>query len=111
MALRPHCDRCGAADVQVVSVLGADLCNGCVADARAFIAKPPVRQVDTKKMRTKQAVQLCLAKGAVSAADVAEMNGEPYRKAYHSLIGVAKAGKLVHLGRGVFELPRLAVAE
>lgn len=110
MAMKPHCDRCQAADVQVVQVVGKDLCNVCVRDLKSFLSTPPLRDQRTRSARTDQAMA-CARRGQVSARTLAGVNQEPYRKAYFTLMGLARAGRLVHRGEGIFTLPVWEAAE
>lgn len=106
MALTPTCDRCGAQNVQIVPVLGVEACNVCVEETRQFLATPPARAGLTK---SEQALRVAAVRGRVTDAELALANQEPRRRVYYRLIAMVKQGRLVHRGRGVFELPREAV--
>jgi hypothetical protein len=110
MALIPHCDRCKQPG-QVIPVLGMDLCNGCVADAKAWLGRPYLVPARGKKIdRLAQASNLLDRMPRITASYVAEMSGEPVRSAYWGLMALAKRGVLVHLGDGVFERPRAVMS-
>lgn len=112
MALTPTCDRCPTQNCQLVSVLGVEICNACLDELRAFLATPPGRRGDSTRSRyVDQALRVCAAKGLVTALEIAQANSEPRRRAYYRLIGLAKHGKLVHLGGGVFARPVVEAAE
>jgi hypothetical protein len=102
------CDRCKTPGVQVFTVLGADLCNPCIADARAFLDTPITAR--RWNARFEQASAVCRARGTVDARLSAAATGEPYRRVYSAYMKLAKSGRLVHLGRGVFALPSQGAA-
>jgi hypothetical protein len=112
MAMVPTCDRCKIPDVQIVSVLGTDLCNWCIGDLRAFIAQPPLhRGVSARSSLVAHALRVCAAKGVVRDVEIAQVNQEPVRRAYYRLMGLARQGRVVHQGKGVFVLPQADAAE
>ena len=49
MATVPKCDRCKAVDVQVVPVLGRDLCVACTGAFRAWVGKGEPRPAPTSE--------------------------------------------------------------
>lgn len=106
MALIPCCDRCGTPNVQVVTVLDVDVCAKCVDDTRTFLATPPERSWPKRSARVEQALRVCAAKGRVTDLEIALANGEKRRSAYFRLMGIVRQGRLVHVGGGVFELPK-----
>lgn len=104
--LVPHCDRCKLPG-QIVPILGADLCNRCVGDVKAFISKPfvfPVRKWrdGTRVNRVQQAANMLMHADTFTADQVADMTGEPRKRVYNSMMFLVRLGHIVHLGRGVF---------
>lgn len=110
MALVPTCDRCLSSEVQLEPVLGVELCPHCVATARAWLqSQIGTRRTATGRIdRRLQAHNMLLRAETISAERVAQINGEPYRKAYFGLMSLAKSGALKHRGNGVFERPKEA---
>jgi hypothetical protein len=106
MALIPHCDRCKLPG-QIVTVLGMDLCGKCVEDTRAWLRKPfvfPLRKWrdGSRVNRVQQAANLLSHADTFTADQIAEMTGEPRKRAYNSMMFLVKLGHLEHKGRGVF---------
>jgi len=115
MSLVPHCDRCQLPG-QVVQVLGIDLCNRCCEDAKAYLRKPfvfPLRKWrdGSRVNRVQQAANLLSHAQTFTADQIAEMTGEPRKRAYNSMMFLVRLGHLEHKGRGVFSAPKAEAAE
>lgn len=105
--LQPICDRCRRAG-QITQVLGVDLCGRCVDDARAWLRDPYVvpRTARGHIDRELQASNLLARCRTITSARVAAMSGEPRRRAYNSLMCLARKGRLRYLGQDTFALPQ-----
>jgi hypothetical protein len=107
------CDRCGTAG-DVVRILEADVgVTCCLPKLRNWLAEtmPRVVVVGNVRNRLQQALHVLSRRPTVTAAEIAAENDEPTRKAYIGLQAISRAGKLRHVGRGVFALPEKEAAE
>lgn len=105
--LQPVCDRCHRAG-QITQVLGVDLCNQCVDDARAWLRAPYIvpRTARGHIDRELQARHMLARCRTITSARIASMSGEPRRRAYNSLMCLARKGRLRYLGHDTFALPQ-----
>lgn len=111
------CDRCRLRGVQVVTVLGKDLCAACQAefvewvdfgDARAGELQPVDRAGHGERFRQVEAV--CRMDGHVTSMSLAKVTGQHRTQCNWYLHAVKRLGHLEFHGRGVFTLPKSKAA-
>jgi hypothetical protein len=114
VAIVPQCDRCKALNVQVVSVLGCDLCNRCVSDFRSWATNVIKRGSDGRAgygERMGQAHRVIARDGYVTSSSLASIAGITRIQANGYLHERAKRGALKFDGFGRFVLPDREAAE
>ncbi len=114
MALVVCCDRCGAARCQVVKVLGADLCNACIADFHLWVADGPRKRTSTRPARRDWlgAIRAVAAEhGHVTPTLLAKHERTDRERAHWQCNYHVRIGRLVRSGTAVYALaqPRLAL--
>lgn len=118
------CDRCGAVNVQVVPIVGLDLCNRCVADFKLWASEPPgdvTSAPRARKRRTPFGEPLRVAKllladsGELTVDAYGEATAKPAREAYQTLNYLVRCGALERVRRPagvrVYRLPSTEAAE
>jgi hypothetical protein len=125
MASVTMCDRCKAVDVQVVPVLGSDLCNRCIGEFRVWVRTAPradgtAPSIGGKRrtphgMPARIARQLIIETGEVTPDSYGRVTDKSYRDAYLTLNHLERRGVLVRKARAdavvSYVLPRAEAAE
>jgi hypothetical protein len=114
MAAIPQCDRCKNVKVQVVTVLGIDLCNDCVSAFRDWAAGKFRACKDGRaayRERLGQCFMVISRDGYVTSSTLTELAGIPRTLSNAYLQNSAKAGRLRKLGSGRFGRPLQEAAE
>ncbi len=98
------CDRCKSVDVQVVPVLGFDLCNRCLSEFKTWVKTSVTAdgspRVTVGKRRTPQgqpqriALQIVAEHGEVSPEAYGRATSKDYRHAYYTLNYLTRCGVL-----------------
>lgn len=114
MATVPQCDRCKNFNVQVVPVLGVDLCRRCVDAFRDWASNAARMGSDGRagfRQRHAQAEEVINRDGHVTSVTLANVAGITRVQANHYLHARAKQGALTFLGKGRFVLSAKDAAE
>lgn len=111
-----QCDRCQAFSKQCETVIGADLCDQCMADLRAWVAagtlrfKPARKKANGHSPRNAPAVSLAAcalvadASGVVSARAFSEATQEDYRASYQRLRHLHRKGLIDRVSGSIYRL-------
>jgi hypothetical protein len=110
MATVPQCDRCKSLNVQVVPVLGVDLCTRCIDAFHVWAADAGIKLAPSGRAgcgeRMKQACKAIQRDGYVTSESLAELSGMTRVQANGYLHARAKQGALLFVGGRRFVLPR-----
>lgn len=110
MASVPQCDRCQKVPIQVVPVLGKDLCAGC---REAFVEWVDLGSIQSAAARParpgerwEQVLSILKSRGYVTSQLMADHFGFNRHQAINYLHEQRRVGKLELIGRAKFALPR-----
>lgn len=107
MATVPQCDRCKSYNVQVVPVLGKDLCKRCIDAFHVWSSGMPRVTKDGRAgfgERWKQVEAIVARDGCVTSEALAELSDIHRTTASYYLHQQAKRGRLRFLGNRRFVL-------
>lgn len=118
------CDRCKSYNVQVVPVVGIDLCNACLKAFRVWAQGAEVERSKESDQRRKRSVvggprkvvaQILAEHGEVTPQTYGSVTQQGYRSAYFSLSHLSRNGVLEKVKRPgnvvVFVAARAEAAE
>ena len=106
--LVPTCDRCRMPHVQLVPVLGVDVCNECVKQTKEFLSTATPYELRGPALTLAQARSMIERYGHCDAASLALVRREDRSAVYDALMYLRRRGFLVHLGDGIFGLSKEA---